>query len=115
MFTGWGWGFIRGSGAFSNLPLCPPLSLRDTLTAMAAVAEGTCSMASFDLQDSAKAFAEARLNARQSAAKAAPDLARRGVVRASPLSSSLFDQAETDRVFNSVPTVIQVQQPQPQR
>ena len=89
--------------------------LSDTLTAMAAVAEGTCSMASFDLQDSAKAFAEARLNARQSAAKTAPDLARRGVVRSSPLSSSLFDQAEIDRVFNSVPTVIQVQQPQPQR
>ena len=66
----------------------------------------------FDIPHLAKSFAEAKLEARQSAAKDVPDAARRGVVRAEPLSTGLFDPVATDRVFSSIPTIIQVT-PQP--
>ncbi|MPC67185.1 hypothetical protein E2C01_061353 [Portunus trituberculatus] len=68
-------------------------------------------MMAFDLPHLAKSFAENRLEARQSAAREVPEAARRGVVRAEPLSTGLFDPMATDRVF-SVPTIIQVT-PQP--
>ncbi|KAK8394259.1 hypothetical protein O3P69_006450 [Scylla paramamosain] len=58
---------------------------------------------------------EARLEARQSAARDVLEAARRGVVRAEPLSTGLFDPVETDRVFSSVPTIIQVTSQPPAR
>ncbi|MPC90896.1 hypothetical protein E2C01_085900 [Portunus trituberculatus] len=64
-------------------------------------------MMAFDLPHLAKSFAEARLEARQSTASDVPEAARRGVVRAEPLSMGLFDPVATDRVFSSVPTIIQ--------
>ncbi|XP_076038981.1 uncharacterized protein LOC143024100 [Oratosquilla oratoria] len=84
----------------------PREELRDTLAALSTVAEGTANMASSALPPAARAFTAARLAARQSAARSAPEIARRGVVRA-----GLFDQEATDRVFATVPTVIQIQQP----
>ncbi|XP_076036268.1 uncharacterized protein LOC143022131 [Oratosquilla oratoria] len=89
----------------------PREELRDTLAALSTVAEGTANMASSALPPAARAFTAARLAARQSAARSAPEIARRGVVRAAPLSRGLFDQEATDRVFATVPTVIQIQQP----
>ncbi|XP_076048265.1 uncharacterized protein LOC143029491 [Oratosquilla oratoria] len=92
----------------------PREELRDTLAALSTVAEGTANMASSALPPAARAFTAARLAARQSAARSAPEIARRGVVRAAPLSRGLFDQEATDRVFATVPTVIQIQQPSQQ-
>ncbi|XP_076034589.1 uncharacterized protein LOC143021182 [Oratosquilla oratoria] len=89
----------------------PREELRDTLAALSTVAEGTANMASSALPPAARAFTAARLAARQSATRSAPEIARRGVVRAAPLSRGLFDQEATDRVFATVPTVIQIQQP----
>ncbi|XP_076045756.1 uncharacterized protein LOC143027999 [Oratosquilla oratoria] len=89
----------------------PREELRHTLAALSTVAEGTANMASSALPPAARAFTAARLAARQSAARSAPEIARRGVVRAAPLSRGLFDQEATDRVFATVPTVIQIQQP----
>ncbi|XP_076056361.1 uncharacterized protein LOC143034312 [Oratosquilla oratoria] len=89
----------------------PREELRHTLAALSTVAEGTANMASSALPPAARAFTAARLAARQSATRSAPEIARRGVVRAAPLSRGLFDQEATDRVFATVPTVIQIQQP----
>lgn len=54
--------------------------------------------------------AEVQLEARQSAAKDAPDLAKRGDVRAEPLSHGLFSQEATNKVFAALPAFIQMPQ-----
>lgn len=77
------------------------------------VAEGLTGMLAGDLPHLTKDFAEARLEARQSAAKDAPELAKRGVVRAEPLSKGLFYQQATDRVFAAIPAIINIPQQQP--
>ncbi|KAK3890225.1 hypothetical protein Pcinc_005760 [Petrolisthes cinctipes] len=70
---------------------------------MTTVMEGVGAMTTHNLREAARNFAEARLASRQAAAKSAPEMAQRGVVRASPLSPVLFDQAATDSVFSSLP------------
>ncbi|XP_045111634.1 uncharacterized protein LOC123504832 isoform X2 [Portunus trituberculatus] len=97
---------------FQNFPL---EELRDALMALSTVAEGAANMVSVALPSAARTFAEACLAARLSASRSAPDMARRGLVRAAPLYRGLFDQEVTDRVFASVPAVIQVQPPAPPR
>ncbi|KAK3895260.1 hypothetical protein Pcinc_001010 [Petrolisthes cinctipes] len=79
------------------------VQLADTLSSMATVMEGVAAMATHFMREEAKAFAEARLAARQAAAKSAPEMAQRGVVRAAPLSPALFDQPATDTIFASLP------------
>ncbi|KAK3879821.1 hypothetical protein Pcinc_015662 [Petrolisthes cinctipes] len=81
--------------------------------------EGVAAMATHYMREEAKAFAEARLAARQAAAKSAPEMAQRGVVRAAPLSPALFDQPATDTIFASLPaatcpTAIQTSLPAPE-
>ncbi|KAK3893125.1 hypothetical protein Pcinc_003041 [Petrolisthes cinctipes] len=80
------------------------VQLADTLSSMATVMEGVAAMATHFMREEAKAFAEARLATRQAAAKSAPEMAQRGVVRAVPLSPALFDQPATDTIFASLPT-----------
>ncbi|MPC35658.1 hypothetical protein E2C01_029086 [Portunus trituberculatus] len=67
------------------------------------VAEGTANLMSTALPLAARAFTQFRLSARQSAVRSAPELARRGTVRAAPLSCGLFDQEATDCVINIQP------------
>lgn len=79
------------------------------------VIEDAANMAASILPTAAKECVEARLAARISAVRAAPDTAKRGLVRAVPLSKGLFDQEAIDRVFISLPTVIQINQQPPPR
>ncbi|KAK4310457.1 hypothetical protein Pmani_017986 [Petrolisthes manimaculis] len=69
--------------------LSPTLSLElpvsyqlDVLLLLATVAEGSAAIATYDLQGLARTFVEARITARQAAAKATMELAQRGVVKA---------------------------------
>ncbi|KAK3893387.1 hypothetical protein Pcinc_002819 [Petrolisthes cinctipes] len=87
------------------------LQLADTLSSMATVKEGVAAMATHNMREGVRTFAEARLAARQAAAKSAPEMAQRGVVRAAPLSPALFDQAATDAIFSSLPAVINLPKP----
>ncbi|KAK3893097.1 hypothetical protein Pcinc_003090 [Petrolisthes cinctipes] len=87
------------------------VQLADTLSSMATVMEGVAAMATHNMREEAKAFAEARLAARQAAAKSALEMAQRGVVRAAPLSPALFDQPATDTIFASLPAVINLPKP----
>lgn len=80
----------------------------DLLQAMSALAEGTKGMMAHDIPQLARTCAKVRLEVRRSAAKGVPDLARLGVVRSEPLSVGLFDQAATDRVYASIPAMIQL-------
>ena len=91
--------------------MCVYCLYRDVLTALSTVTEGAANMAAVNLPPAARAFAETRLAGRQSAARSVPEMARRGVVRAAPLSRGLFDREATDRVFATVPAVIQIQPP----
>ena len=81
---------------------------------MATVAEGTAGMMAFDFPHLACTLAETRTEARKSAVKGVPEAAKRGVLRAEPLSPGLFDAEATDKVFASVPTIIQLPPPPPQ-
>lgn len=92
---------------FSFLFLCS-----DIHSALVTVAEGVANMLAPTLHMLARAFAEARLAALQSAVRTAPKMARWDVVRGAPLSRGLFDQGATDQVITSIPTVIQIQAPQ---
>lgn len=76
------------------------------------VSEGLANMVASDLPYLTKACAETRTEARRSAARAAPDLAKAGVIRAEPLSQGLFSQEATDRVFAAVPAIINIPQQQ---
>lgn len=67
--------------------------------------EGLAGLLATDLLLLTKACGESRLEARQSAARDSPDLAKRGIVRADPLSSGLFSQLATDVVFAALPAI----------
>ncbi|MPC32535.1 hypothetical protein E2C01_025852 [Portunus trituberculatus] len=94
-----------------NFHSTSPDQLSDILKMMATVVEGTASMMAFDFPHLARTLAEARMEARKSAAKGVPEAVKRGVLRAESLSSGLFDTEATDKVFASVPTIIQLPPP----
>ncbi|KAK4314274.1 hypothetical protein Pmani_014426 [Petrolisthes manimaculis] len=80
--------------------------LSDVMLSLATMAEGSASMATYNLQGLSRKFLDARIAARQAAAKAAPEMAQRGVIRPCSFSPALFDQTETDAIFSSFPAVI---------
>lgn len=77
------------------------------------VSEGLAGLLAANLPYLTCAFGEVSLEAHQSAARDAPDLAKRGVVRADPLSRGLFSQEATDKVFATIPAIINIQPQQP--
>ncbi|KAK4311791.1 hypothetical protein Pmani_016747 [Petrolisthes manimaculis] len=92
-----------------SCPPSPPLdSPNDVLLSLATVAEGAASMTTYNLQGLSRKFVDARIAARNAAAKTAPEMAQRGVIRACPLSPALFDQKATDAIFSSLPAVINI-------
>ena len=82
--------------------------LDDILKGCATVAEGLAHMTAQNIQASARACAEARLAARTAAARDFSGPTLRGLVRAAPLSTSLFSQEATDKIVASQPPVINV-------
>lgn len=72
------------------------------------VSEGLAGLLAADLPHLTKECGEARLEERRSAARDAPATAKRGVIRAEPLSRGLFSQEATDRVFAALPAIINI-------
>lgn len=80
-----------------------------------AVVEGTVGMMAVDFPHLTRACREARLEARQSAANGVLDMTILGVVCTESLSEGLFSYEATEKVYTSIPAIIQVPPPQPPR
>ncbi|KAK3872681.1 hypothetical protein Pcinc_022251 [Petrolisthes cinctipes] len=78
--------------------------LRDILSGMSTVADGLAASLSSSIPMACRKAAECRLAARKAAIKDLYPASHRLLMRSSPLSASLLDQLETDKVIGAQPS-----------
>lgn len=96
-------------------PLTPIFLHRDFLQAICRITEATANYWASDLPSMVRSCAEARVEGRRAAVRDAPEVVRKELIAAEPLSMGLLSRTATNDILTSVPTVVNIHNPPPPR